>query len=827
LHKKVNYYLFLFFFIFSFFSAGVTKPLLAEETVPQENLIKVIEVNQALSYIKDIQTGDLSLNQDLVAGKDTAILVRLSQNVAVDTQNKTQTVEVSHNGVLVTTLTPSPQNEPSNCLVFEPNTREEAQNWAAGNYKFTAKIGSSELTRDAQFTTRRVLNVLAVPVKANYGGVVKDVTGAWKQAGNYTAQLFPVSTEGFNWVQGQDLDCSDIEYDLKTDDGQKKLWESLCNLQVKDENGNNKYELIIGFVLDRQGATGTTQGYTYGKPANIVTESDKDMWATVAHEIAHCYGIGDEYTGGSIRMSINPAPLGMTGTDWDSSAAIAASNQYFKPYGGSSGSEGSSIKEEIPFDFASREQLPEKASFMGSNGIQSDYWISAPIWKQLFTSFAPLPSLETMQSSSTTVSKRSVSLLEEKQTIPVVDASGWINKNDAIPVDCTDPWYSYTIPTSSFISNTGAYSIQAKNNAGTILGSQSFDLRFVEMGTTPKQLEEVPVENCIVPFPLGTTKFVFTHNGQSIGEKAVSLHAPVVEIKSPIPGQTVSSQTNITWTASDVDNDPLTYEVLYSHNGKDWISIASDLTTKNFTYDFSDPDLPGGSQALINVIASDGVRCTEALSATFSVSVKQPELYFLTPEDLTLPMSYYKNEEILFEADAYDVQDESLTDQNLVWTDASGAVLGKGSYILLDKAPGSYAVTLTATNSAGAKTQQTIQFTVKNEEDPDAFHPLNNATDELSVDATKVWRIKLSQAVNPTSVTPENVYVSYINSSDIEENCLVDFSYEDNNKTIVISPKTPTTYKQGEHYTLWVKDLKTASKGSNLKTRIYRDFTIK
>lgn len=46
--------------------------------------------------------------------------------------------------------------------------------------------------------------------------------------------------------------------------------------------------MIVGFVRDNQGPDEDTQGYTYaGAPVTIVTETDPDAGATVAHEIAH------------------------------------------------------------------------------------------------------------------------------------------------------------------------------------------------------------------------------------------------------------------------------------------------------------------------------------------------------------------------------------------------------------------------------------------------------------------------------------------------------------------------------------------------------------
>lgn len=817
MYKKTRIGILLFFFFFSFLSIAFSPPLLAEETTSPESLIKTIEINQALSFDKDITTGELSPNENLVAGKDTAILVRLSRNMVVN--NDTQKLEVYKDDTLLTTLNPSPQQGPTNCLIFEADSRDEVQRWAAGNYKFVATLNTETLERVAEFKTRKTLNVLAVGVKANYGGEVKDVTGNWKKAGNYTNQLYPLAADGFNWILGQDLDCSGDEYDLKTDEGQKKLWEALTNLQVKDETGQDKYELIIGFVLDRQGADGTTQGYTYGKPTNIVTESDEDMLATVSHEIAHCYGVGDEYSGGSIRMSVNPAPMGMGGTDWDSSENITADNPKFIAFAGESGGEGSSIKDEVPFDFGKRQQFNEMASFMGSGGSQSSYWITAPIWKQLFNSFEPAPA--TAVSGSNLASTDTDIAIAPQQT-RVIDVSAWISKTDA--VDLSDPWYAYDMVGSPELNSSGSYSVQALDSNGIALAEQKFDLKFISLGNPPKPLDEVPVEGLTVPFPTGTCQFVFTKNNQVIGSpKLVSTAAPVINITAPTAGQSVDGANTITWTASDADDDSLTYEVLYSHNGTDWISLASDLTAKTYTEDFS--ELPGGPNSLIKVVACDGVNCTEA-SSQVSVTVKNPEIYFYTPEDPTVKASYYKNEEILLEAEAYDYQDDWLGDASLVWTDTTtGAKLGEGCYIYLDMAPGDHSVTLTATNSAGKTATQVIEFNIKNEDDPEIFNTLPNAVDEIAVAANKVWRIKLNQAVSPSSVTADNVFVSYIDSSDEEVNFPVEFSFENDNKTIVVSPQASNLYQQGEHYTLWIKDLKTAN-GKNLKTRIYRDFTV-
>lgn len=775
----------------------------------ETGLITAIEVNQALSYSKNITTGDLTSNENLVAGKDTAILVRLNKRVTVDTENGTQTLAIMRDGNPVTTLRPSPHAGPTTTLIFTPNSREAVGNWAAGSYEFVAKVGDGESTRSATFTERKKLNILAVPVKANYSGEVRELDGKWKTAGSYTAQVYPLAADGFNWVLGQELDASDSSYDLMTDDGCKKLWEALVNQQVKDENGCNKYELIIGFVRDRQGADGSLQGFTYGKPANIVTESDEDMMATVAHEIAHCYGVGDEYSGGSIRMAINPAPEGMKGTDWDSESEeeITADNPHFKPFGGPSGGEGSSIKAEIPFEFGKRGEMAECASFMGSGGQQADYWVSAPIWEQLFKSFVP----------EATESVDNQRAFVRAATMRVVDVYAWINNNDT--VDATEPWISYNIDPKYFTPKTGGgYSLRAVDAGGITLAEQFFDVKFRTMTNPPKVLDEVPVEELVAPFPAGTAKFVFCKAGRPIGEKPVSANAPIVTITNPQAGQDVSDSLRIEWTATDEDGDKLYYDVLYSHNGRDWITLAYGLETTSHQDTFT--DLPGGNQALIKVIASDGVNATEVVSAPFNVALKSPEIYFYEPED-GKPAIYSMYEEILLEAEAYDLQDDWLPDNRLEWKDGTGKKLGNGAYIFLeDMTPGEYQITLTATNSAGLSSSQTVKLTITDKEPPgDYFRPFQEEVPEVAAD--KAWRITFSQPVDRATVTPENVFVTPFYT---EDKCQASCSFENNDCTVIVTPTS--AYTKGENYTLWIKDVK--SKGNqSLKTRMFLDFTIK
>ena len=249
--------------------------------------IKAIQINQVLG----------AHASKFVAGKDTVVRVLL--NGPVTPKAADQQVVVKRNGQKVATLSPSPSDRPVDILEFACRSRAACGEWQAGKYVFEATVNGTTASAGAEFVERRPLKILAVPVKANYDGDVRVPNARWKKLGEFMKQVYPIAPAGFQWTLGQELDASDDEYDLETEEGQRHLWDALAALQPQGCTANPHargcYDLIIGFVKDRQGEDGTTQGFTFGAPANVVTESDQDAAATVAHEVAHVFGIGDEY----------------------------------------------------------------------------------------------------------------------------------------------------------------------------------------------------------------------------------------------------------------------------------------------------------------------------------------------------------------------------------------------------------------------------------------------------------------------------------------------------------------------------------------------------
>ncbi|MBR6328738.1 MAG: hypothetical protein IKR68_03730 [Lachnospiraceae bacterium] len=330
-----------------------------------------IEINQGFSLHekKDMLKSDsLTYMSNFVAGKATAVMF----SVAADTEEAAK--EKVKNWKLYYKPVDKDGNE-GNAEVTWDKLADEAEfkkyydensNTVSGNIMVVAslKTGPSKgkytfYLDDADgkniakmgnidFYDTQPLNILAVPVTAYYsksanpegGGCPADQAEKPVPCGEkwnttiadvkkYLSDVYPVAE--INVDEGHAIDAGTAEYDMCTDDGQKKLWEEACKLQSKNkETGKDKYDIILAFVMYRQDATGCGQGYTYGKPANIITLMDKDMLPTVAHEIAHCYEVGDEYDGGSYNYRVNNVPLEYksNGRDKVTGEAVSDTTEY-------------------------------------------------------------------------------------------------------------------------------------------------------------------------------------------------------------------------------------------------------------------------------------------------------------------------------------------------------------------------------------------------------------------------------------------------------------------------------------------------------------------
>jgi hypothetical protein len=654
--------------------------------------IQKIEINQALGVQKDNHLY-------FVAGKDTVVRAFLSEEATI-TVDQTW-AKVSKDGTQVIQLAPKSYDKPVKIVDFLCPTLQDCGNWAAGTYTFEVSVNSvvkkepadGNTTTSYVFKERKEVRVLALAVKANYNGTIVSVADEkWKTMWRFTASVYPVAASKLKWEIRNEFDASADKYNQENEKGQQELWQALTNLMPSTCSANPKsegcYDLIVGFIQARPKGypNGTTQGYTYGKPTNIVVASDGDAPATVAHEIAHVYGVGDTYKGGSIRCSVNPAPNGMSGKDWDTQADTSCTAGR-KPYPAPDELGAALITaDQNPYEVGGRGLLGDMADYMGSCGSNPKiYWTTQDAYDWLFTQFDPAKARRF-----------------KRDPQRMIDFLGYIKKDDTVQVE---PWKSFTDSSTVACTGTGTYTLVAVNNSGTVLASQALDVRFWTLNNPPEPIDPAPFKGAMC-FPDGTVKFQIKKGDTVLKEVPVSANAPTISLITTPANPT--GKFTIQWTAGDVDNDSLTYKVEYTPDASiasKWMVLEDGLDVMQWEEDFS--LLPGGTNAKIRVTVTDGVLSAFVESSAFTVPVKSPEVFLDLPE---WGDSYEDGDQIELEGETYDLQDERLPDNKLEWSSDLGnksgsKIIGYGSRLIVSNlVTGEHTITLKATNSAGKST---------------------------------------------------------------------------------------------------------------------------
>ena len=690
--------------------------LLPAGSVPAQYLTMLtgIEVNQALGVQKDN-------HKYFVAGKNTVVRVSLSTSAMIDSENTY--VNVWHDGQPVFRIYPKNTWGYVNTVDFLCKNMASCGNWAAGTYTFQPFVNGTTAVSDPYvFSTGAKIRILAVAVKANYGsGGIKSISDTkWKTMGDFMQKVYPLAEDNLVWkIRETVLDASAASYNLAKADwsGCKKLSDTLDNLIPSkcktSPQSEGCYDFVMGFIkesLIQENGSGLA-GYAYlGSKSVVVVAGDDDAPGTVAHEIAHQYGIGDTYDGketSSIRCSVNPAPNAFQGRDWDKGlpegvVVSCTAGRLASTLAGTDGAttiNGAQVSAfDHPYDVTGRGILPEMADFMSASGAwQSQMWITKDSYDWLFRRLV-------RQEAGLTKVSRVVATSASTQRF--VSFSGTLSNTDTVEIN---PWKSYT-DTVTLSDSTGSLMVQAVNLAGTVLASTSFTVQFY-MVHPPRTLTNAPFEG-VINFPAGTVKFRIVKNGAVLAEVPVSDHTPTVAGVTPQTKTTLTGAFTINWTGNDTDGNNLTYTVEYNPDvtnaSSGWLVLADGLETSSWTQDFS--QLPGGNHAKIRVSAYDGVLFGEAESAEFVVPLKQPEV---TIDELPWGTVYNPGDDILLTVEAYDPQDGSLPDDKIRWTSDISGELGYGSELIVENLEeGRHTITVTATNSAGLSSRASITVQV-------------------------------------------------------------------------------------------------------------------
>lgn len=218
----------------------------------------------------------------------------------------------------------------------------------------------------------------------------------------------------------------------------------------------------------------------------------------------------------------------------------------------------------------------------------------------------------------------------------------------------------------------------------------------------------------IVEWAAGTAliQIVDLTNGKIMAEKPVSPTPPQISNAAlHNPPTPLAGSVTLTWTASDPDEDSLTFDIEYSRDaGVNFHPIQTGLTDNRAEIDM---DALGGGLGIFRITASDGVYIAKTTSPLYVVAAKPPTPKILSPGDRTV---FQWDQSIHLAGIAYDLQDGIVADANLLWRLGNTLIaLGTGPSLTLDPGDlpvGTSEIRLIATNDTGITASESVFITV-------------------------------------------------------------------------------------------------------------------
>jgi hypothetical protein len=235
----------------------------------------------------------------------------------------------------------------------------------------------------------------------------------------------------------------------------------------------------------------------------------------------------------------------------------------------------------------------------------------------------------------------------------------------------------------------------------------------------------------------------------------VSSNAPVVNAVSVAgaPGP-IGNSAVISWNASDADGDTLTFDVLYSRdNGATFAPVHLGVSGSNVNLDTS--RLGGSTQAMIRVVAHDGVLSAAANSAAFTMANKPPVPIILDPANNT---QFAYEQTLIFSGAFDDAQAEPISDSNMRWLNSANALLGTGSTLAINTLqPGTHTIRFEVINAAGQSASASVTVVIR-----DNFAP---PPDTISAAPDQVgWNVtSAASGVQTSTLSLTNIGATSIN----------------------------------------------------------------
>jgi hypothetical protein len=505
------------------------------------------------------------------------------------------------------------------------------------------------------------------------------------------------------------------EWNLQDVDGKDELLDDLIQMRLYENYPD--YVRIVGMVHpliptgDLAGLSRPTAGVLWVQidPTQVLHKWINISSAMLAHELAHIAGLRHVYCNGN-EYGVDPNyPWPKTATKPCSMAEVDPKGYYGLDVFGDSGSP--SVISNDPFTSGHEEGYPLMS-------YREDRWISPYEYCKLLIAFGvpcpldgtwpPAPPVPITNTIRDTQIMSFLGNMEPAQPInqelfrsnaPAVTYVSVIGRLDSATSSATIRSLSYLQSTPNPVGTLkviAGYKLVLLDGDGNELAAQDIHQQDSEQSNFSRPFWEV------LPLPAGVQRIQVRQGQNVLAERIASSNPPSVTLTSPNSG-TLTAGTVITWSASDPDGDPLSFDLLYSRNGgQTWTVLALGLEQTSFTLTSLD-GIGGTNQGILRLSASDGFHVSRDDADGVLSTPDQKPLVLLTGDMLSGGSAVYlPGQTVNLRGFATDLEDGPLSGSSLSWTSNRDGALGSGDELFTRTlSSGLHTITLTATDSVG------------------------------------------------------------------------------------------------------------------------------
>jgi len=215
-----------------------------------------------------------------------------------------------------------------------------------------------------------------------------------------------------------------------------------------------------------------------------------------------------------------------------------------------------------------------------------------------------------------------------------------------------------------------------------------------------------------VALPDGAAGYEIRRGGDAQAGLDFTLGAPSVTDVEITPGD---GAVTATWTGSDPDGDPLTYNVYYRPTSKSPTElVAAGLTDP--AYSFPLETSPATTDAVLVVEASDGLNTGAAESSSFTVDPRSGGTAIAWPSHGARVVA---GQPVALVGGGYDLTDGPLAGAALTWRSSLDGLLGHGARAAVRLSPGVHLITLKGVPSSGLSSTDTVKVIALPDKDAD------------------------------------------------------------------------------------------------------------